>query len=336
MNIKDRFKHFEGYGCDLYEEGVFLDKNESPFDLLKEMKYEIFEDFCDVQFNRYPPLTPKTLEKKIADYVGCSAERICIGNGSDALLPLLFELFEADQVVISTPTFSMYSFYGKRKGLEINEIPLDENFVIPSFWDVLKKQSMICICSPNSPTGNLQPQNRIIEALETDNVVILDQAYVEFSGESAIDLIDEYDNLIILRTLSKAFGLAGLRVGYAVGPVEVMECLNEIRSPFSQDILSMKIAERVLDRTEMIEDNVKKIVDERGRIFKRFEEYAYPSQSNFILIDLDAYEYLKDRGIHVRKMDGRLQGMIRVTVGKKEENDELIAGLEEFIEVSEI
>ncbi|MFW5945386.1 MAG: histidinol-phosphate transaminase [Candidatus Natronoplasma sp.] len=335
MNIAEKFKHFERYGCNLCEEGIHLDKNESPFDLPKDIKNEIFEECRDIQLNRYPPLTPETLEKKIADYVGCSEKKISVGNGSDALLPLLFELFKADQVVISTPTFSMYSFYAKRKGLEINNSPLDENFVITSIWETLEKPSIICICSPNSPTGNVQSRNRIIEALESNNVVILDEAYVEFSGESTIDLIDEYDNLIVLRTLSKAFGLAGIRVGYAVGPVKVIECLNKIRSPFNQDILSTKIAERVLECTEMIKDNVKKIVAERERIFKRFEEYAYPSQSNFILIDLDAYEYLKDKGIHVRKMDGRLEGMIRVTVGKKKENDELIAELEKFIEVSQ-
>lgn len=335
MNIADRFKHFEGYGCNLSEEGIHLDKNESPFDLPKDIKDEIFEECRHIPLNRYPPLIPADLEKKIGDYVGCSAERISVENGSDALLPLLFELFEADQVVIGTPTFSMYSFYAKRKGLEIEEIPLDENFVIPSIWDSLEKPSIICICSPNSPTGNLQPRNRIIDALESDNVVILDEAYVEFSEESNIDLIDEYDNLIVLRTLSKAFGLAGLRVGYAVGSTEVMEYLNKIRSPFSQDILSIKITERILECTKKIKDNVRKIVEERERIFKRFEEYAYPTQSNFILIDLDAYEYLRDKGIHVRKMDGRLEGMIRVTIGTKEENDKLISGLEDFIEVSQ-
>ncbi|MEF8835074.1 MAG: histidinol-phosphate transaminase [Candidatus Thermoplasmatota archaeon] len=334
MKIADRLKNFEGYGCGPREEGIHLDKNESPFDLPNDIKDEIFEELRETQLNRYPPLIPETLEKKIADYLGCSAEKISVGNGSDALLPLLFEMFDADQVVLNTPTFSMYSFYAKRKGLEINEIPLDENFVTPSYLDVLEKRSIICICSPNNPTGNIQPRNHIIEALESDNIVILDEAYVEFSRESNIDLIEKYDNLIVLRTLSKAFGLAGLRIGYCVGSVEVMEYLNKIISPFSQDILSIKIAERLFECTDMIEDNVEKIIDERDRIFKRFKDYAYPSQSNFILIDLDAYEYLRDRGIHVRKMDGRLEGMIRVTVGKEEENDELISELERFIEGS--
>ncbi|MBS3781150.1 MAG: histidinol-phosphate transaminase [Candidatus Thermoplasmatota archaeon] len=334
MKIADRLKNFEGYGCGPREEGIHLDKNETPFGLPNDIKDDIFEELRETQLNRYPPLIPETLEKKIADYVGCSTEKISVGNGSDALLPLLFELFDADQVVLNPTTFSMYSFYAKRKGLEINEIPLDENFVIPSYLDVLEKRSIICICSPNNPTGNRQPRDQIIEALESENIVILDEAYVEFSRESNIDLIEKYDNLIVLRTLSKAFGLAGLRIGYCVGSVEMMEYLNKIRSPFSQDILSIKIAERLFEYTEMIENNVKKIVDERDRIFKRFKDHAYPSQSNFILIDLDAYEYLRDRGIHVRKMGGRLEGMIRVTVGKEEENDELISELERFIEGS--
>lgn len=334
MKIVDRLKHFEGYGCNLYEDGIHLDKNESPYDLPKGIKEEIFEEIKDVELNRYPPLQPESLEKKIADHVGFSADNISVGNGSDALLPLLFELFEAEQVVIGTPTFSMYSFYAKRKGLEINEVPLDEDFVIPPIWDALEKPSIVCICSPNSPTGNLQPLDRILEALESGDVVILDEAYAEFSGESSIDLIKEYDNLIVLRTLSKAFGLAGLRIGYAVGPARIIDYLNKIRSPFNQDILSIKIAEKILDHSEMVEENVEKIVGERERLLNRFEEYVYPSKSNFILMDLDAHEYLRNKGIHVRKMDGRLEGMIRVTVGTKEENDEFIEGLEEFLEGS--
>ncbi len=334
MKIADRFKNFKGYDCHTNDKGIHLDKNESPFDLQEEMKDEILEEIRDIPLNRYPPLRPEKLEKKLAEYVGFSEDNVCIGNGSDDIIPMIFELFDADQVIISTPTFSMYSFYAKKRGLKINKVPLNENFEIPPFFDSIKKFSIVCICSPNSPTGNVQPREKIIKALESDNIVILDEAYGEFAEETSIDLIDKYDNLIVLRTLSKAFGLASLRVGYAVGSSEIIEYLNRIRSPFSQDMLSIKIAKKVLDDTGSIKENVKKIIDERERIFKRFKQFAYPSETNFILMDLDAYEYLNERGIHVRKMSGRLEGMIRVTVGKKEENDELISALDDFVEGS--
>ncbi len=331
MRIKDRFEHFGGYERGEEIDGIRLDKNESPFDLPPGLKDEIFQELKDIPLNRYPPLGSSDLRKKIADHVGYPESNVVLGSGSDSLLPLIFGLFDSDQVVVSSPAFSMYSFYAKRRGLEVLDVPLDDDFEIRNMVEKIQKPSIVCICSPNSPTGNLQPRDKIIDILETENLVVLDEAYVDFSERSNLDLVDEYDNLIVLRTLSKAFGLAGARVGYAVGPPKIISHLNRMKSPFKINILSLRTAEKVLENEELIKKNIDKIVKERERIIGEFEEYAYPSETNFVLLDLDAYEYLRKRGILVRKMEGRLEGKIRVTVGKKEENDQLVSSLKKFI-----
>lgn len=331
MKIDERFQDFEGYDRDEENCTIKLDKNESPFDLPDDMKNDIFEELKKIPLNRYPPLHKKGLKKKIASHIGYSEEYVMVGNGSDALLPLVFELFDSDRVVINSPTFSMYSFYARRNGSKVVDIPLDEDFEIGDVSDGIRKPGIICICSPNSPTGNLQPRDKIIDILETGNLVVLDEAYIEFSKKSYLDLIEEYDNLIVLRTLSKAFGLAGLRLGYAVASPERIDHLNRIRSPFNTDVLSTEIAKKVFDAPEIVEKNIDKIVNERERIIDAFESYAYPSDANFVLLDLDAYDYLRKKDISVRKMKGRLEGMIRVTVGKKNENDMLIEALQDFL-----
>lgn len=332
MKIAERFEHFEGYERNEEKGGIRLDKNESPFDLPKHLKEEVFDELKRVPLNRYPPQDPYVLREKIAKYIGYSRENIAVGNGSDALLPVIFELFDKDQIVINSPTFSMYSFYAKRKDMTLNKVPLNDEFQMVDIADMVEEPSIICICSPNSPTGNDQSRDKIENLLETDNLVLLDEAYAEFCSDPNLDLMEDYNNLIILRTLSKAFGLAALRVGYAVGSADIIDHLNRIKSPYNMDIPSMKIAEKVLDHPEIVENNVDKIINERRRLIDEFKKYAYPSQSNFVLLDLDAHGYLKERGIHVRKMKGRLQGMIRVTIGKKKENDRLISALNDFVE----
>lgn len=331
MKIADRLRRFEGYEGREEKEGIHLDKNENSFGLPKDLKDEIFEELKETPLNRYPPIDPVVLREKIAEYIGSSKENIVLGNGTDPLLPLIYQLFKSEQVVINPPTFAMYSFYAKREGLTVNRIPLDGDFEISCRGDLMKEPSIVCICSPNNPTGNVQPREKIIDVLETDNIVILDEAYAEFSDTSFLDLIEEYDNLIVLRTLSKAFALAGLRVGYAVGSPQIIDSLRSIRTPYSLSVLSIKIAIKALENKDTIQKSIDRIVDERERIINEFKNYAHPSDTNFILLDLDAYDYLKERDIYVRKMKGRLEGKIRVTVGKDHENDMLISALNDFI-----
>ena len=333
MRIREIVKAFESYKVVEGDYGIWLDKNENPFDVPAEIKEEIFKELKSVPFNRYPHITADPLRERIAEFLGFEKENVIVGNGSDELISLILKLFEGDYIVISSPTFGMYDFFAKLEGIDLVDVPLDEKFKLQNVENYAENAKAIFICSPNNPTGNTQEGEKIISVLETGAPVILDEAYIEFAEGSNVDLVNEYDNLIVLRTFSKAFGLAGIRVGYAVGSEEIINYLLRIKPPFSLNVISMKIAELMLDHYDVIKQNINYIIKERERIYKEFKEYAYPSEANFLLMRLNAYEFLLERGIVVRKLGGRLDGHIRVTIGKKEENDELIKALKEFLEV---
>ncbi|NJE08653.1 histidinol-phosphate transaminase [Thermococcus sp. M39] len=332
MKIQELVKSFEPYRVLEGDYKIWLDKNESPFDLPDEIKKEIFEELKRIPLNRYPHITADSLRERLAEFLGFEKENIIVGNGSDELISLILKLFEGEHIVISSPTFAMYSFYAKLEGVKVVDVPLDENFKLRNIEDYAENARAIFICSPNNPTGNMQERERIISVLETGAPVILDEAYVEFAKKSNLDLVNEYENLIVLRTFSKAFGLAGVRVGYAVANEKIIDYLLRIKAPFSLNVISMRIAELMLDHYDLVKQNINYIIKERERIYKEFKDYAYPSEANFLLMRLNAYEFLLERGIVVRKLGGRLEGHIRVTIGKKEENDEFIKALKEFLE----
>ncbi|ACJ16374.1 Hypothetical histidinol-phosphate aminotransferase [Thermococcus onnurineus NA1] len=332
MRIRPLVKSFQPYKVLEGDYRIWLDKNENPFDLSPEIKEEIFEELKRVPFNRYPHITADPLRERIAEFLGIDKENIIVGNGSDELISLILKLFDGDHIVISSPTFGMYGFFAKFEGINLIDVPLDENFRLQNVEEYAENARALFICSPNNPTGNTQDREKIISVLETGAPVVLDEAYVEFAKGSNVDLISEYDNLIVLRTFSKAFGLAGVRVGYAVGSEEIIDHLHRIKPPFTLDSISMKIAGLMLDHYDLVKRNIDYIIKERERIYRKFKDYAYPSEANFILMKLNAYEFLLEKGIVVRKLGGRLTGHIRVTVGKREENDELIGALKEFME----
>jgi histidinol-phosphate aminotransferase len=314
---------------------VRLDRNENPFDLPSGLKKDLMGELSKIPLNRYPPAYPRELEKKIAEFHDLEPENVMVANGSDELIGLILKVFEGDHIVISSPTFGMYGFFATLEGIETVDVPLDENFQLGDVEAFSENARAIFICSPNNPTGNVQPRKRITEVLETGAPVVLDEAYAEFAGESNIDLIRDYDNLIVLRTFSKAFGLAGARIGYAVASGETMSYLRRVLPPFSVSSLSLKAAEFMLEHTDYVNHVIRYIVEERERLYREFRKYAYPSKANFLLMKLDAHDFLLERGIAVLKLSGRLEGHIRVTVGKKEENDALIESLKEFIEKEE-
>jgi len=333
VKVSEVVKSFKPYKVLEGDYKIWLDKNENPFDIPTEIKEEILEELKNIPFNRYPHITADPLREKIAEFLGFEKGNIIVGNGSDELISLILKLFEGDHIVISSPTFGMYDFFAKLEGIDLVDVPLDERFKLQNVEDYAENAKAIFICSPNNPTGNTQEREKIISILETGAPVVLDEAYIEFAEGSNVDLVNEYDNLIVLRTFSKAFGLAGVRVGYAVTSKEIIDYLNRIKPPFALNSLSMRIAELTLDHYDLVKQNINYIIKERDRIYKEFKGYVYPSEANFLLMKLNAYEFLLEKGIVVRNLSGRLSNHIRVTIGKREENDELIKALYEFLEV---
>ncbi len=334
MKVRNTIKEMAGYRAGREEGQIRMDKNESPFALPEELKDEVIGRLSKLELNRYPDQLGEPLRSKLGAHLGLSSDKLVLGNGSDELITYITQLFRGDRIVIAPPTFSVYGIYGEIAGYDVTEVPLDGSFELQTgkITEDLDGVAAVFLCSPNNPTGNVVPRDELIRILETGTPVVLDEAYWEFAGETNVDLIDEYDNLIVLRTFSKAFGLAGARVGYAVGAEDTIEELLKVKLPYNLNSLSRTAAEVLLDNYGIVEERIGRIVEERERIRGEFEEYAFPSRANFLLMDLDAAEYLEDNGIGVRAFGPPLEDKIRVTVGRKEENDEFIEVMRRYLE----
>ena len=272
---------------------IFLDKNENPFDIPESIKYQLLEYIKNTAMNRYPEKGLPHLLEKIGNFLGLNGENIIAGNGSDELLNLIIGNAKGD-IVINTPTFEMYSFYAKNFDYNTINIPLNDDFSIDTDSILSKKNAkLIILCSPNNPTGNIIKRSDIEKVLSMNIPTILDCAYLDFSGEDYIDLIDDYDNLIILRTFSKAFSMAGFRVGYGIANESMAKKLRGKQSPFYLNLLSSKMAEIMLDNYSIVQEHVKYIIDERERVYRNIKDLSYPSHANFLLLK-EGYSSIKN------------------------------------------
>jgi histidinol-phosphate aminotransferase len=314
-----------------------MDANESPYQLPAGLKDKISKKVADFNFNRYPDSDASYLRKKLANYTYLKPDNIIVGNGSDELLSLLMTEFLDLQkkALISVPTFGMYQFYANTYGQGTIEIRLGEDFSLN--WSKLSLQArredvgIIVICSPNNPTGNPIDYVRLEELLEeTNKPVLLDEAYFEFYGKTKIDLVKKYKNLIVTRTFSKAFGIAGLRIGYLAADYSLIDRLNKIRSLYNADSFSQKIASLVLDSIDLFEPQWQRIKENRSLVYNKLKSIEgvtpYPSSANFLMFNTKqsekgVYERLQDKGIKIRYLpDLPLCGdTLRVTIGNEKE-----------------
>ncbi len=309
---------------------VYLDKNENAFDIPENVKYEFMEYIKKTNLNRYPEKGLPSLLEKIGDFSGFNDENIIVGNGSDELLNILINQAKGD-ILINTPTFEMYNFYANNYGYNTVNVPLKSDFSLDT-ENIINKNNikLIIICSPNNPTGNLIDMEQVEQILELGIPTILDNAYYEFSGEDYTDLLNKHDNLIILRTFSKAFSMAGLRIGYGIANKNVISNIKKLQAPFYMNVLSAKLAEIMIDNYSTVREHVKYIINERERFYNAVKEIAYDSKANFLFLKKDLYSYMEKHDIIIRKLP-LLKDRSRITVGKKEENDIAIDAIKEYI-----
>ena len=311
-------------------EEIYLDKNENPFNVPEKVKKEFISYAKDADFNRYPEKGLPSLIKKLAGLTGFSSENIIAANGSDELLDILIRHAEGN-IVVSSPTFEMYSFYARNYGHRAIDVPLRSDFSLDVNGILAQKDAkLVVICSPNNPTGNLIDRESIKKILDSGVTTILDNAYYEFSGEDYTDLIVKYSNLIILRTFSKAFSLAGMRVGYGIADSKFISEIKKLQAPFYMNILSAKMAEIMIDNYSLVVEKIKYIVEERERVYNEIKDIAYPSSANFLLLKKDLYGYMEENGIHIRKLP-LVKDRSRLTIGTKEENDRAIEAIKKYI-----
>jgi histidinol-phosphate aminotransferase len=319
------------------EELVKLDGNENPYGPSPRV-YEALADYR--LYHIYPDPTHTLLREAIESYIGVERERILCGAGSDELLDLIMRLFlqPGDGVINCPPTFGMYAFDTGLHGAKQITVRRKEDFTVDVESITSARAKLLFLNAPNNPDGGLVAEDVLRRLLELELVVVLDEAYAEFSNASHVGLTREYGNLIVLRTFSKWAGLAGLRVGYGIFPTSLMPHLWKIKQPYNVNVAAQVAALASLADLDCLWGNVQRIIAERERLFAGLQtiEYLcpYPSQANFILcrvLGRDAHELklaLEGKGILVRyfRQPG-LEDCVRISVGRPDQTDALLAAL---------
>jgi histidinol-phosphate aminotransferase len=297
--------------------------------------------------NRYPEIRPAQLRETLASRYGCEMDRLLVTRGTSEAIDLLIRVFcraGQDNIVTTIPTFSMYRHYAEVQGAEIREVASDRETDFALDVDALLRACddatrLIFVCSPNNPTGTLIPRDVLTELLErrgAKSAIVVDEAYIEFADEpSSIELLDRYDNLIVLRTLSKALAFAGARCGSVIGPTGVVNMLNAVQAPYALATPVVECVENALQVQNLndAEKWLKEVITERERLVASLQEFdlvrrIWPSAANFLLIQVDDAQALmqqsNDDKVLLRYFGGDLADCVRITVGTRAENDRLL------------
>ncbi len=332
---------------------IKLNANENPYGLPEVIQGEILKRAQNVDFSRYPNSFAQELSETISHSLGLTADHIVIGNGSDELIDYLVRTFsEKGRKVISTaPSFAMYKIYSLINGAHFVGIPLNANDFSLEEEGIIeeakkKGASLIFLAYPNAPTGNYFAKEKMIKIIEeSDCLVVVDEAYYEFGGKTFVPLISRYYNLAVLRTFSKGYSLAGLRVGYLLANPEIIQEVRKVKSPFNVNTFSQLAAQVVLENQERLKDYVHKIIRDRERLVLEINKIsplkAYPSQTNFILVEVGAkenadlvYHGLLEKGILVQVTSdpafSTSRYFLRIAIGREEENNILLQELEKI------
>ena len=315
---------------------MFLDANENPY---------------NTPNNRYPDPLQKELKALIAPVKKVNPEQIFLGNGSDEAIDLLFRAFcrpEVDNVVAIHPTYGMYEVCADINDVEYRKVLLDGNFQFKA-EDLLKASDentkLMFLCSPNNPTGNNLDAKEIIALLQAfQGIVVIDEAYIDFSSQpSFIGILDEYPNLIILQTFSKAWGCAAIRLGMAFASPDIIGIFTTIKYPYNINLLTQQEALRMMQRHYEVQRWVSTLLEERARLMEAFARLScckkvFPTDANFFLTRVThakaIYDYLVDQGIIVRNRSNvtLCEDCLRITVGTRPENDTLLEALRNYTE----
>jgi histidinol-phosphate aminotransferase len=324
---------------------IKLDANENPYGCSPRVSQALSKY---PYLNIYPDANQTELRESLSLYLGMGTEYLVAGNGSDELIDLLLRMFlePGDEVIVNVPTFDMYRFSTevcRGKVINVTRKPNFEIDVEAVKAAVTNKTRLIFVTSPNNPTGTIITAADILELLTIGLPLVVDEAYFEFSGNTVISLVPEYDNLMVLRTFSKWAGLAGLRIGYGAFPLKIAGILMKIKPPYSINMAAALAAKISIEERDYLLSTVAKMIDERERMFEKLKKFNFlkpvPSQANFVLcevIDGDA-KYLQDelekRGILVRYYNTPLlHNYIRISAGKPEQTDKVLQALQEIRE----
>ncbi len=313
---------------------VFLDANENPF---------------ESGLNRYPDPLQQRLKGKIAEYKGVQPEQLFLGNGSDEAIDLLIRIFcepGKDQIIINPPTYGMYHVSADIADVGVLKTPLTARFQ-PDIASILEaarpSAKLLFLCSPNNPTGNEMEVAAVRSLLDQfQGIVIIDEAYIDFTERASfIRWLEHYPRLVVMQTFSKAWGLAGIRLGMAYANPEIIDLLNRVKPPYNLNTLTQQAALKALADPNRMKNECQKVLQERARLEDQLPKFSFvrevlPSSANFLLTRVEApdqlYRFLVERRIIVRNRSQApgCEGSLRFTVGRPGENDRLLEALQQF------
>ncbi len=339
--IRNTLKGLKPYKPHVEQTKIKLDANESKNYLMRE----VFT-LDGLSLNLYPDSNANLLRAKLSTYINVPSGQIIVGNGSSEMIELMLKTFiETGDIVLSfEPSFSMYAIYttiynGIYKGVPAKvDFKLDIEDMIA--YAKTYNPKLIFICSPNNPTGQIIPQADIIKLINsTDALICLDEAYIEFSENSIsmMSLVNHFDNLMVIRTFSKAFGLAGIRLGYLVSNQNLVDTLNKVKSPYNLNAVSQSIGVFALSKIDQVNEYTQSIIKERLVVEKALSKLnlkVYPSEANFIFfqsMEPNLYQKLIEKDIRIRAFSDNLVNYYRVTIGSYNENQQFIEAMKEII-----
>lgn len=329
-------------------EFIKLCSNENPYGPSPEAVKAIKKEASNI--GEYPESNPVELKEAIGDYIDVNPTQICVGNGSDEVMDLVEKatMDPGDEALIPIPTFSQYELSCRSNAMSLNFVKLDDYK-----WDgekltsEIKDSRIAFIGRPNNPTSNSISEDELEKLLDTGKVIVVDEAYVEFSGESIVDWVEDYENLIVLRTFSKMFGLAGLRIGYGITNSELVRAFERVRPPFSVNRLGQKAAIAALGDEGFVEKTRENICEGREYLQEELERIGFetlPSEANFIMASPEPLgkdagslcNYLfQEEGIIIRNLSGfrgASSKWVRISIGKPKQNKRLVKALKELKE----
>ena len=340
--VRDNIKNLKPYSSARHEftgkASVFLDANENPYNSPQGVSY-----------NRYPDPLQWQLKFQVARIKGVPAENICIGNGSDEIIDLAYRIFcnpGKDNVIICPPTYGMYAVNANINDVEIRKVNLTSTFQlnVDGIMQATDNHTkLLFICSPNNPTGN--DMNRADVEFLLNNfpgIVIIDEAYINYSKQKTfIQELTAYPNLVVMQTLSKAWGLAALRLGLCYASLDIIDLFNKVKPPYNINEASQQMALQALQHTEQVNEWIKEMVLQKELLINAFNSFSfvktvYSSDANFILIKVDdaalLYQYLASNEIVVRNRskESGCENCLRISIGTPEENKNLLSALKQY------
>jgi histidinol-phosphate aminotransferase len=348
--IKPEVRSLSAYTLKHVKADVKLDQNENPYELPQELKEEVVRRVLTRPWGRYPEFVPASTTRALAKFTGWTEDGILIGNGSNELIMagLSVILGTGKKAVIPQPTFTLYKLLSSVFQSNAVTVPLkaDFTFDVDALVEASRDAAVTVICSPNNPTGTLLETDGLKRILKmTNGLVFLDEAYHEFSGQTALKLLPAFPNLIVLRTFSKAMSMAGLRFGYMMAHPEIAKEIHKAKLPYNVNIFTLTAAELVLERPGMLRDAIQTLVAERQRLItevrKRPGVEAFDSCANFFLMRTprnarDLFEALYAQGVLVRDVSSypMLERVLRVSAGTPQENDRFLSALDKSLETT--